>query len=83
VFSVAGCVWDVEFSRFEYREQARRDLRQAVARVGVGGIWQARRDAQCILTAHRRVVLRWQTSCTTPTWARIASFAAYVGKQVR
>jgi hypothetical protein len=57
VISSAGDLWDREYSMAEYRDGACADLAYQVEQVGTAGIWQARRTARQILTAHRRGVL--------------------------
>ena len=57
IISCAGDLWDREFSSAEYRDGACADLAYQVERVGVTGIWQARRTARQILSDHRRDVL--------------------------
>ena len=57
IIAAAGDLWDREYSTFEYVDGSCFDLQHQVARVGVHGIWAARRSAREILTERRRDVL--------------------------
>ena len=56
VISAAGDEWDRHFSPFPYEYSSCRDLNYQVERVGIQGVWAARREARLILTRRRASV---------------------------
>jgi hypothetical protein len=53
VISAAGDEWDRHLSPFPYEYSSCRDLNYQVERVGIHGVWAARREARLILTRRR------------------------------